>query len=110
NVPEARLRDVNTWAEEFAKSLRQMFGEKETPIWKGKLAIFVIKDRFGYEEFNLVVNQRQVPREITAHSEVTSSYEDAYVVLQDVGDTSSAEFPGLHVGLIDQLTGAYLKR
>ena len=41
---------------------------------------------------------------------VTANLDDAYVVLEDVGDQVSAKSPGLRVNLIDHLTGAYLKR
>ncbi|MBW3540274.1 MAG: hypothetical protein KY476_08385 [Planctomycetes bacterium] len=111
NVSEARLEQVSGWAEEHVKELRKLFGEKGDRLWNGKLAVIVIKDRFGYEEFNIVVNGRQnVPPEMTGHSEVTASMEDAYVVLQDVGDNATETSPGLRVNLIDHMTGAFLER
>jgi len=110
NVSEARLREIDTWAQEHAKQLRSVFNIKETPIWKGKLTIFVFKDRFGYEEFPRVIDRQEVPRETRGHSKVVPSFEDAYICLEDIGDDVSAESPGLHVSLIDHLTGAYLKR
>jgi hypothetical protein len=36
--------------------------------------------------------------------------EDAYIVLQDVGDETETNSPSLQLNLIDHLTGAFLKR
>jgi hypothetical protein len=111
NVSEARLKEIDGWAVEHAKALRTLFNDKAELLWKGKLAIIVFKDRFGYEEFNLVIeNGREAPREMIGHAKVVPSFEDAYVALQDVGDGASSESPGLQISLIDHLTGAYLQR
>ena len=110
NVSADRLQEVDRWAQEHAKQLRTMFGEKSPRLWKGKLTIFVMKDRFGYEEFNQVINRRRAPRELVGHAEVSATYEDAYVVLQDTGDTSSAEMPSLKTSLAEHVTGAFLMR
>ncbi|QDT53436.1 Planctomycete cytochrome C [Caulifigura coniformis] len=110
NVSPERLAEVQKWATSQLDSLRKGFRAGESPVWKGRLTIFVIKDRFGYDEFNLTNNNRQAPRELSGHSVVTANDEDAYLCLQDVGDSASATAPGLHVGVIDHLTGAFLKR
>jgi mono/diheme cytochrome c family protein len=110
NVGDARLQEIVDWSEEHVKSLRSLFGVKDDLVWKGRLTVFVFKDRFGYEEFNQTIHNRQVPREATGHSEVTASFEDAFVALEDVGDEASESSPGLRVNLIDHLTGAYLRR
>ncbi len=110
NVNAERLRQVDEWSQNHLGNLKKLFGGSEDQAWKGRLAIFVFKDRFGYDEFNLVVNRREAPREMTAHSVVTPTYEDAYIVLQDVGDEGGEEAPALRVNLIDHLTGAYLER
>ena len=110
NVGAERLRQVDEWAQAHVATLRKSFSGGAGQAWKGRLAIFVLKDRFSYDEFNLVVNGREAPKEMTGHSVVTASYEDAYIALQDVGDNGSAESPALRVNLIDHLTGAYFKR
>ena len=110
NVSGEKLRQVDQWAQEFAGKLRTNFRAGDERLWRGRLAVFVMKDRFSYDEFNLVVNQRQAPREMIGHSVVTPTYEDAYIVLLDVGEEPSEDSPGLQVNLIDQLTGAFLKR
>ena len=115
NVSLERLREIHQWAEDHVERLRSAFHvngkEKDRPLWKGRLTIFVIKDRFGYEEFNLANNGReQIPREMTGHSVVVANMEDAYVALQDVGDEVTAEYPGMRFNVIDHVTGAFLKR
>lgn len=110
DVSEARLKDVESWATQYAGKLREMFGVKDEPLFKGKLAIFVLKERFGYEEFNNTIHRREVPREVTGHSEVTPGLEEAFIAVQDVGDEVSAESPGLHGAVLEHVTGAFLKR
>lgn len=110
DVSEARLKDVESWATQYAGKLRDMFGVKDAPLFKGKLAIFVLKERFGYEEFNNTIHRREVPREVTGHSEVTPGLEEAFVAVQDVGDEVSAESPGLHGAVLEHVTGAFLKK
>lgn len=110
NVPEPRLKVVDAWAREHTAMLRKAFGGLPGPIWKGRLAIFVMKDRFGYEEFSLTINGRPTQERMQGHLVISPNLEEAYVVLEDVGDQVTPKTPGLRVNLIDQLTGAYLKR
>jgi hypothetical protein len=110
NVSQDRLAEVQKWATAQLESLKKGFRPVDSPAWKGRLAIFVIKDRFGYDEFNLTNNNRQAPKELTGHSVVTANDEDAYIVLQDTGDDATSTSPGLHVAVIDHVTGAFLKR
>lgn len=110
NVGAERLRQVDEWAQTHTANLRKTFSSGSGQLWKGRLAIFVLKDRFSYDEFNLTIDRREAPQEMTGHSVVTASAEDAYVALLDVGDEATAEKPALRVHLIDHLTGAYFKR
>jgi len=110
DVPSARLIQIDKWAEEYALSLRKLFGQKQGLLFKGKLAIFVFKDRFGYEEFNQVINRREIPREVVGHSQVVPNFQTAYVAMQDIGDEPSASSLGTRVNLIEHLTAAFLKR
>ena len=110
DATEDRLKEVETWAIDHAKSLRSSFNVKDDLLWKGKLTIFVFKERFGYEEFNNSVHKREVPREVLGHSQVTSSMEEAFIALQDIGDAASETSPGMHVSLVEHVTGAFLKR
>ena len=110
DVTAARLAQIDKWAEEHALSLRKLFGVKHGLLFKGKLAIFVFKDRFGYEEFNQVINRREIPQEVVGHSDVTANFETAYVALQDIGDEPSGSSAGMRINLIEHLTAAFLKR
>ena len=111
NVPSERLLEIGKWAEEQAATLREMFGHKaDDELWKGRLAIIVLKDRYEFGEFNLIIERRESPAELTGYSRVTSNGQDAYAVLLDVGDESSAASPGMRVSVISQIIGAYLAR
>jgi len=111
DVSEERLKQVDTWAGEYAQSLREMFAAKDTPLFRGKLTIFVFKDRFGYEEFNQTIHRREVPREVVGHSQISPiTQEEAFIALQDVGDAASENSPGMQLNLMEQLAGAFLKR
>lgn len=109
NVSWERLREIEGWAQAHASTLRRTLGAAEGRLWKGRLAVFVLKDRFSYDEFNLVIERREAPPGLTGHAVVTPAFQDAYVALLDVGD-APGDRPSLRVQLIQQLTAAYLKR
>jgi len=110
NANEDRLKQVAGWAEEHANSLRTIFGIKEKPIFKGRLAVFVCKDRFTYTEFNQSVHNRETANEIYGHGLITTAYEDAFVAVQDIGDEPQSWHPGIKASVIANITSAYLKR
>ena len=110
NVDEGRLKQLSGWADEHAKALRGAFKLPDSAIWKGKLAVIVYKDRFGYSEFSQTIDNREPDPAIVGHSEIGVGQEDAYIVLQDVGDTPNTINPDTRLNLIDQMTGAFLKR
>ncbi|MFG0335391.1 MAG: c-type cytochrome domain-containing protein, partial [Maioricimonas sp. JB049] len=110
NVSQQRLQQVDEWGQTAIGELRKMFSAGSGQPWKGRLAVFVFKDRFGYDEFNLVVEERRADPKMVGHSNVTGQFQDAYVALLDVGDEPDAENPGLRVNLIDHMTGAFIKR
>ena len=110
NVSESRLKEIAGWSDEHAGSLRNMFGEKNGQLWRGRLIVFVAGDRFAYEEFNQVLLRRRSPKELTGHSVVTAGFDDAYIVVQDIGDTVASDSIGMKLTLLDHLTGAFLKR
>jgi hypothetical protein len=111
DVSEARLKQIDEWANDQLKMFRQMFNAKEQPLFRGKLTIFVFKDRFGYEEFNSTIHGREVPKEVVGHSRITPiTQEEAFLALQDVGDSPSENSPGMQLNLMEQLAGAFLGR
>ena len=110
NVDEGRLKQIAGWADEHAKALRGGFKLPDSTIWKGKLAVIVYKDRFGYSEFSQTIENREADPAVVGHSEITVGQEEAYIVIQDIGDTANSTLPDTRLNLIDQMTGAYLKR
>ncbi|MCA8996597.1 MAG: hypothetical protein KDA80_06425 [Planctomycetaceae bacterium] len=108
NASEARLQEASEWAESQLASLHETFSGKELP-WRGKLAVFVMKDRFSYDEFNEVIERRRADAEMHGHSKVTANHEDAYIVLQDIGDNQD-DGTSLKSLLVEHLTGAYLQQ
>ncbi len=110
NAMPDRLKQIAEWGEEHAKLLRSTFKLSNETIWKGKLAVIVYKDRFGYGEFSQTINNREPDPAIAGHSIVTTGHDNAYVVIEDVGDTGTAQKPDARLNLIDQMTGAFLKR
>ncbi|MEW4531266.1 MAG: c-type cytochrome domain-containing protein [Maioricimonas sp. JB045] len=110
NVSQQRLQQVDEWGQSAVDELRKMFGSGSDQPWKGRLTVFVFKDRFGYDEFNLVIEERRADPKMVGHSRVTTGFQEAYVALLDVGDEADAENPGLRVNLIDHMTGAFVRR
>src|SRR5690606_3796257 len=104
-------KQIAAWADEQVAFLETLFGARDERLWKGKLAIFLANDRFAYEEFASAVNGRlQVPREVHGHVVVSPDYEDAYLVIEDIGDEASEESPGLKAHLANHVAQAYLER
>jgi cytochrome c553 len=110
NVPEPRLKQVADWAQEDAERLQTMFKIKEGLIWRGKLIVFVFKDGFSYGEFTQTNEGVQVPAETKGHSRVTAGEDEAYVCLQDIGESASEESPGVRAQLMALLAEALLQR
>jgi hypothetical protein len=110
NVGEARLKQVADWARTDAEMLHRVFKIKEPLIWRGKLIVFVFKDRFSYAEFTQTNERVEVPAETKGHSHVTASEGEAYIALQDIGDSPSEESPGVRAQLMGLLTEALLQR
>jgi cytochrome c553 len=110
NVSEERLKEVLGWADEHAKILRSSFGASGPALWRGKLAVFVFKDRFTYAEFAQVIESAEIPNETIGHSRVTPSFAEAYICVQDIGDQVTTSSPGMKLNVADQITGAFLKR
>ena len=111
NAPQSRLDELAKLGEEQVASLTAKYelpdGEK---AWRGRLIVFVSKTRFDYEEFNTVLMNRRTPRGISGHSVVSTNLNNAYIVMQDVGDTDSADSMNTRQLLNSLLAQAYLSR
>lgn len=110
NAAEARIAEIRGWAAEDVSTLRKTFSIKESPIWRGKLIVFVFKDRFSYAEFVLTNEKAEVPAEIKGHVRVNFAQDQVYLCLEDAGDTPADDFPGTRAMLLNLLTEAILKR
>ncbi|MCA9065346.1 MAG: hypothetical protein KDA96_19895, partial [Planctomycetaceae bacterium] len=91
NAEETRLLEIANWGEAQIKTLTEKYKlpAGEVP-WRGRLIVYVGKDRFDYEEFNTVLMDRRTPREVSGHAQVTANFETAYVAMHDVGDEVTA--------------------
>ena len=69
-----------------------------------------MKDRFGYTELNQVLHSRSTAKDVHGHAHITTGYEDAYIAVQDVGDEPTSTHGGLHLNVVDNITGAYLQK
>ncbi len=107
NVDSSRMGEVATWADAGLKDLQSRFGLKDLPSWRGRLAIYVFKDRYDYDEFNRSIENRQPADTLFGHARVTDNFNDAYVALLDTGDVSTATKPALRWTLFKSLNSAY---
>lgn len=110
DVSKERLEQIDKWASEQASHLRQTFKLKADPLWTGKLAVFVFKDRYGFNEFLKSVEGLDAPPAVIGHSRMNATMEIACIAVQDVGDATSDTSPGMQVNVIEQVTVAHFKR
>lgn len=110
NASDVRLKQVSDWAEQYLQELRSTFGIKERPVWRGRLTIFVTKERFGYTELNQTLHRRGTAKDVHGHAFITTGFEDAYIALEDVGDEPGETHGGLQLAVMDHITGAYLQK
>lgn len=110
DVSPNRLQEIGHYAQQQVEHLKTLFPVKDSPVWKGRLIVFVFKDRFGYEEFNNTVHRREIPRDVCGHSEVTTGQDRAFVAVQDIGDQASAQSPGMLLNVAEHITGAFIRR
>jgi hypothetical protein len=108
NADSSRLSQVQSWAASALSEVRKKLPGPEHP-WRGRLAIFVLKDRESYEEFAQRVEDRKASSELSGHAAVTAGQEDAYVILLDQGDRP-AKGLNLRANLVEQIGGAYVLR
>jgi mono/diheme cytochrome c family protein len=106
---EERAKQVSGWAEKDVEAIKAFFKFTNGEPWRGRLNIFVARDRFAYEEFNQALN-RQTPPDMISHARITAGASDAYIVVQDVGDEVSTTSPGLRTSVTVQLADAFVQR
>ncbi len=99
NVPAERLQHVADLAEDQIRLLQARHSQIGRPC-RGRLILFVCRDRFGYTEFDTVLLDRQTPAGISGHVVITSRTATAWAAMHD--------FPGS--GSVDGLTSDRLVR
>ena len=110
NAAGARLEQYGQWADDAAAQIAKVFRANQSPLWKGKLTLFVFTDRFSYAEFVQTNEGRELLNEITAHARVRADGEDAYVCLEDLGDETSEQSAGAKATVLAEMTEAFLQR
>ena len=108
---EDRLKELSELAETHLGVLAKSYPLPEgQTAFRGRLAVFVTKDRFDYEEFNTVLMNRRTPKSVSGHSVINENFATAYIAMHDVGDTESAGSLTTPQMLNSLLGQAYLTR
>jgi mono/diheme cytochrome c family protein len=111
NVSEARLKEIADQAAAAQKTLDGIFGAPAQPMWPDRLGIIAFKDHFGYSEFNVTVQRRDIPADMYGHSRSSDDRRDAFVVLEDKGlPTSTAQEHSTKFLITRLVTEAYIDR
>lgn len=85
NVSASRLAEIAEQAAAAQKTLESMFPGGDTPFWKERLGIIVFKDHFGYSEFNVTVQRRDIPADMHGHTRSSEDHSEAFIVIEDTG-------------------------
>ncbi len=110
-VAEDRLKQLSELAETHLGVLAKSYPLPEgQAAFRGRLAVFITKDRFDYEEFNTVLMNRRTPKSVSGHSVINENFATAYIAMHDVGDTASASSLTTPQMLNALLGQAYLTR
>ncbi len=112
NSSESRLKQMGDWGESHLTILKEKYplpaGQKP---WRGRLIVFVAKDRFDYEEFNMVLmDGRRTPKTVSGHATITPNFNEVYIALHDTGDDVSADNMTAQQLMNALLSEAYLNR
>jgi hypothetical protein len=110
NVATPRLEEIVRWAAAGIQTTQTFFDDHSATPFKGGLAIFVMKDRFSYEEFCEAVERREPQAAIHGHAVVTPDLKDAYIVIQDSPTAATRDPSSTRTDLIEQVGDAFLMR
>ena len=103
NVGPATLEEYGTRAEELAPKVAPIFGAPSNePLIKGRMSLFLFKQRYDYSEFGQMVEKRELPKQWRGHWNFTII--DAYGAIIPPNDTSYT-LDGL---VAQQLAGTYI--
>jgi len=103
NVGPATLEEYGTKAEKLAPKVAPIFGARSNaPLIKGRMSLFLFKQRYDYSEFGQMVEKRELPKEWRGHWNFTIL--DAYGAIIPPIDTSYT-LDGL---VAQELAGTYI--
>lgn len=103
NVGPATLEEYGRKAEELAPKVAPIFGApSDQPLIKGRMSLFVFKQRYDYSEFGQMVEKRELPKEWRGHWNFTII--DAYGAFIPPSDATYT-LDGL---VAQQLAGTYI--
>src|SRR5262245_33770478 len=97
------LEQAGQWAEAAVRDLNRIFGRTKDSVWRGKLTVHLFADRHEYTEHAMVVENRDLPRDVFGH--YYTMIETSYAALSKPSDDSPASFKGL---VVEQVAGSYL--
>ena len=103
NVGPATLEEYGKKAEELAPKVAPIFGApSDEPLIKGRMSLFLFKQRYDYSEFGQMVEKRELPKEWRGHWNFTIV--DAYGAFIPPSDATYT-LDGL---VAQQLAGTYI--
>lgn len=103
NVGPATLEEFGKRAEELTPQVAPLFGAPSNePLIKGRMSLFLFKQRYDYSEFGQMVEKRELPKEWRGHWKF--DVVDAYGALIPPSDDSYT-LDGL---IAQQLAGTYV--
>lgn len=106
NVGTNSLAAIGEQAEALAPKVAELFkSPPDQPLVKGKLTLFVFKDRYGYSEFGKMVEKRTLPQPWRGHFRFSTVDAYAAVVNPRPGTTQDYSLDGL---ILQQLSGTYM--
>jgi len=80
NVGENTLADIGQQAEALAPKVAEIFkAPPDQPLVKGRMTLFVFRERYDYGEFGMMVEKRQLPQAWRGHFKY--SIVDAYAAV-----------------------------
>jgi hypothetical protein len=103
-LPQNEIEQAGQWAENAVKDLGRMFGKSpKEAVWKGKLTIHLFADRHEYTEHAMVIESREVPRDILGHQ--FKMIETSYAAVPKPAEEAPASLKGL---VVEQVAASYL--
>jgi mono/diheme cytochrome c family protein len=106
NVGPNTLSEIGEQAEALAPKVAEVFkAPADQPLIKGRLTLFVFKDRYGYSEFGKMVEKRTLPQQWRGHFKFSTVDAYAGVVQPRPGTSQDYSLNGL---ILQQLAGTYM--